>query len=121
MRKNLTVSVLALAIPSAIALVHCSSAPALCEGAACGAAGDGGSDGDGGRVDVPADCDPNADPKDAPKCVVNAFGVFVDANGDDANEGTKEKPVKTITAALGKLAGKPRVYVCEGTYEEHVK
>jgi len=60
--------------------------------------------------------------KDAPKCVVSDFGVFVDGrSGADTNTGTKESPVKTIGAALGKLGGKSRVYVCDGTYGEHVK
>jgi hypothetical protein len=73
-------------------------------------------------VAPPAGCDASAEPKDAPKCVVNDYGVFVDATGgSDTNPGTKELPVKSITAALGKVAGKPRVYVCEGTYAEHVK
>ncbi len=81
----------------------------------------GGGDG-GGDVQVPPGCDPAAEPKDAPKCVVTDLGVFVDAtNGADSNPGTKESPTKTIGAALGKLAGKARVYVCEGTYAEHVK
>jgi hypothetical protein len=91
---------------------------------------DGGSEAstlpnDGGGGDVvqpPVGCDPAADPKDAPKCVVSEFGVFVDATGGaDANPGTKESPVKSIGAALGKLGNKQRVYVCEGTYAEHVK
>jgi hypothetical protein len=81
------------------------------------------SDGGGGDVvQPPVGCDPAADPKDAPKCVVSEFGVFVDATGGaDANPGTKESPVKSIGAALGKLGNKQRVYVCEGTYAEHVK
>ena len=89
---------------------------------------DGGSDGpvqaDGGGdvVQVPADCNVMADPKDSPACVVDGFGVFVDAtSGADRNPGTKAQPVQTIGAALGKLGGKPRVYVCEGTYAESVK
>ena len=82
---------------------------------------DGGGAESGADV-VPAGCDPSAEPKDAPKCVVSDFGVFVDgASGSDANAGTKESPVKSIGAALGKLGGKTRVYVCEGTYAEHVK
>ncbi len=100
-----------------------SSVPGLCDNGACDSA-DGGRDaiGDGGGdVQVPEGCDDKAEPKDAPKCVVNKFGVFVDANGADGNTGTRESPVKTIGAALGKLAGKPRVYVCEGAYAEHVK
>ena len=101
-----------------------SSVPALCDNGAC-ESNDGGSDaldGGGDVVQPPAGCDPSADPKDAPKCVVSEFGVFVDgANGADGNAGTKESPVKSISAALGKLGGKTRIYVCEGTYDEHVK
>ena len=73
-------------------------------------------------VDAPEGCDPNADPKDAPKCVDDSFGVFVDTTGgSDSNVGTKQSPLKSINSALGKLAGKARVYVCAGTYAEHVK
>src|SRR5262245_43767316 len=105
MRKTISVSTLLFAVPCALALAHCSSLTSVCEGAACGSTTDGGSDGatsDGGQVDAPEGCDPKADVKDAPKCVVNEFGVFVDAAGSNDNPGTKEKPVKTITAALGK-------------------
>ena len=96
-----------------------------CQGGADGAidasASDGDS-GDSGMVLPPAGCDPAADPKDAPKCVVNEFGVFVDgAGGSDGNVGTKDSPVKTLSAGLGKLSGKARLYICAGTYAEHVK
>jgi hypothetical protein len=80
------------------------------------------ADGGGDAVAPPAGCDPSAEPKDAPKCVVSEFGVFADARGgSDGNPGTKESPVKSLTAAVGKLGNKSRVYVCEGTYAEHVK
>ena len=81
---------------------------------------DGGGD---GQVPAPPGCDESADPKDAPKCVVNEYGVFVDGtSGSDTNAGTKESPLKSITAALGKLGGKPRVYICGvGPYAESVK
>lgn len=76
----------------------------------------------GSDIVVPPGCDLNADAKDAPACVANEVGVFVDAtNGNDASSGTKELPLRTIGAALGKLGGKPRVYVCEGAYAESVK
>lgn len=91
-------------------------------------AGDGGADSPAtaeGGADVaqpPAGCDPLAEPKDAPKCVVSEFGVFVDGTGGaDGNAGTRESPVKSIGAALGKLGNKNRIYVCSGTYAEHVK
>lgn len=104
-----------------LGLAHCSSSPVVCQGAACeldASAIDGPKD----DVSVPPGCDAEADPKDAPACVVNTFGVFVDAaSGSDSNPGTKESPLKTVAAALAKLEGKPRIYVCEGTYREHVK
>ena len=105
--------------------LQCGSDAVSCEeGRSCATGPDGGADGPIAEagVDAPPGCDPQADVKDAPKCVVSEFGVFVDgAGGNDANAGTKESPVKSIGAALGKLAGKTRVYVCEGTYAEHVK
>jgi len=68
----------------------------------------------------PPGCDLSKDPKDSAPCVVNGYGVFVDANaGSDANDGTKAHPMQTIQAALAKNL--PRVYACAGTYAEHVK
>ncbi len=92
------------------------------ETATCPLPADGGTDAGGDVVQPPQGCDPSADPKDSPKCVDDSYGVFVDAaNGSDSNGGTRASPLKTIGGALGKLAGKPRVYVCDGTYAEHVK
>jgi len=110
-------------------LVACAGdTPALCDDNACDANAEGGpeaaspTEAGADVVQPPAGCDPAADPKDAPRCVVSDFGVFVDAAaGADGNPGTKEAPVKSITAALGKLAGKTRLYLCDGTYPEHVK
>ena len=47
------------------------------------------------------------------------LGVFVAEKGDDAGDGSRAKPFKTITHGLevGK-ATKRRVYVCRGTYKE---
>jgi hypothetical protein len=85
-----------------------------------GDGGDGNVDGEGG-VKPPEGCDDKADPKDSAPCVVSSFGVFVDgAGGSDTNDGTKEAPVKTFAGALAKVGNKPRIYVCEGTYAEHV-
>ena len=116
--------ILAAALSVSVLAFHCGSDPASCgETRTCGGGDGGGVDGGGdGDVVVPADCDLTAEPKVAPKCVANGVGVFVDgASGADGNAGTKESPVKTIGGALGKLGGKSRVYVCEGTYAEHVK
>lgn len=59
----------------------------------------------------------------APACVVDELGIFVDGDGgDDARAGTRLAPLKTINAALGKLAGRPRIYICgDGRYEERVR
>jgi hypothetical protein len=78
-------------------------------------------------VVVPADCDEAADviAPEAKGCVVEAFAVFVDADGgSDDNEGTKAKPLRTMGAAVAKVAttGKRRIYICgSATYAEHVK
>lgn len=79
--------------------------------------------GGGGGPEAPAGCDPGAEPKDSPACVVDTFGLFVDgASGNDANAGTKAAPLKTLGAALGKLAGKSRIYLCgAGPYVESVQ
>jgi hypothetical protein len=107
-------------ILGALATASCSSLPEACRGDACGAAAtpDGG---DGGTATPPPGCDPLADPREAPRCVVNDYGVFVDAaSGLDANPGTRESPVKSIAAALARAGARPRVYVCDGTYPERV-
>ena len=72
-------------------------------------------------VPVPPGCDPTADVQTASACVVDSYGVFVDAtNGNDGSPGTQKAPLKTVHAALGALTGKPRVYLCDGTYSEQV-
>ncbi len=66
-------------------------------------------------------CDLTKSAKDSPACVDDAVGVFVSPNGSDEGAGTKTSPVKSIGKALEKQGNKPRVYVCEGTYEERVE
>ena len=56
---------------------------------------------------VLAPCDPSTAP-DA------ATGVFVSLKGDDANDGSRERPYATIEKAAA--AGKPNVYVMQGIY-----
>ncbi len=69
----------------------------------------------------PLNCDTTKDPKDAPGCLDNRMGVFVDATGgNDANAGTKTSPFQTIAKALSSVGTLTRVYVCEGTYQEDV-
>jgi hypothetical protein len=124
---GITSALFALAGIVSLSIACGSSTAGTCEEtSSCTPGTDGGNDGSSGgqdgSVDAPPGCDPKADPKDAPACVVSEFAVFVDGKGgNDGNAGTKDSPVKTIGAALGKLAGKPRIYVCEGTYDEHVK
>ena len=69
-------------------------------------------------IDAPAGCELTKDPKDSPACIADSVGIFVDGTkGDDAaGDGTKTKPVKSIAKGLSILSGKPRVYVCDGSY-----
>ncbi|WP_437951738.1 PGRS family protein [Sorangium sp. So ce296] len=54
--------------------------------------------------------------------VADTCGVFVSSGGDDASEGTKEAPVKTLSAALARAEkGKRRVYACAEAFEEAVE
>ena len=66
-----------------------------------GAIVDGGDSG----FDAPANCDLKKDPKDSPDCVVSSVGIFVSEGGLDTNDGSKEKPVKTIGKALSIAGG----------------
>src|SRR5690606_20732871 len=66
---------------------------------------------------TPPDCDPAADAISpaATGCVVDTFALFVDAeNGDDANDGFKDKPLRSVGAAVAKVpsTGKRRIYIC---------
>ena len=58
---------------------------------------------------------------ESPECVDEAVGVFVSVAGDDANDGTRGRPFRTIGKGVEARGDKPRVYVCEGTYEENVR
>ena len=86
--------------------------------ATCGAPGDGGPD---AGVIVPPGCDLTKGPKESPACVDERVGIFVDgSSGANSNPGTKASPKKTVGAAVAATGGKPRVYICEGTYAESV-
>jgi hypothetical protein len=61
----------------------------------------------GGTGGSPDGCDPSK----TSKPVADSCGVFVSPAGDDTNSGTKEKPLKSITAALTKSA---TIYACAG-------
>lgn len=124
------VSAATLTSIAALTFSGCASSAATCAddstcpGSPNADAGDGSVGPGDAQPDVvapPAGCDPTADPKDAPKCVVSDYGIFVDAtSGLDTNAGTPDAPVRLISTALGLLKGKPRIYVCEGNYTEKV-
>jgi hypothetical protein len=61
----------------------------------------------GGDAGPPPGCIPSKS-KDP---VADACGIFVSATGDDSAAGTKEKPLKTIQAALAKGS---TIYACAG-------
>ncbi len=69
---------------------------------------------------IPDGCDLSVTPDKAPACISDEIAIFVSPTGDDTNDGTKARPVRTIGAALSKLQAKPRIYVCDGTYREAI-
>lgn len=75
------------------------------------------SSGGGGSV-VSDECVPSINTGVVP----NDCGVFVALNGDDANPGTKEKPKKTMGAAItaAKSSG-GKLYACGQTFQETVE
>ncbi|MCC6664057.1 MAG: hypothetical protein IT375_09945 [Polyangiaceae bacterium] len=76
-----------------------------------GVGGQGGASGSGG--DGGTGCDTTKSPSEAACLVANEFGYFVSPKGDDTSgDGTKDKPFKTIGAALKGTAAK-NVYVCD--------
>jgi hypothetical protein len=85
-------------------------------GGSQGASGSNGSGGQGGEPG--AEC--SGDVADDPGCwTSNALGVFVSSdNGDDeAGDGTRESPFKTIMRGVVASAGK-NVYVCLGVQND---
>ena len=83
-----------------------------------GPGGEAGRGGDGGVV-IPATCDLTKSPKDSPSCVDDGVGIFVSPSGKGGATGKKADPLRSIAEAVAKAAadGKPRVYVCEGSYD----
>ena len=124
MRTSLVVGAVLLGV-GAVLVSACVKGDECDFGGCSGPTADGGNDGpssDAPGIDAPPGCDLTKDPSESTACVDDLVGVFVDGtSGDDGNPGTKASPVKSITTALTKLAGKARVYVCAGTYPEHVK
>lgn len=72
---------------------------------------------------LPPGCDGAKDPKDEGCLITDQVGVFVSTTtGDDARDGTKPSPVRTIARGVerARATGKRRVYVCEGDYPEPI-
>src|SRR5947209_3887284 len=90
---------------------------------------DGGHEGgvtEGGGAEAATDGNTGCDPSpSASTCgITDARGVFAApaaSGGSDTNDGTREHPVASIAHALdlAKAASK-NVYVCAGSYAEHV-
>jgi hypothetical protein len=80
--------------------------------------------GEDAPVVIPNDCDLTKSPKQSPSCVDDGAGIFVDASKGKPNaKGTKVDPLPTISSAisLAVMTKHPRVYVCDGKYDETVK
>jgi hypothetical protein len=93
------------------------------EAGSAGMAGSGGAGGEAGGGTPPMDCDP-ADL--TPGCVLKTTGaIFVAPSaqgGEDTNDGTQSAPVLTVTKAIELAAGiNIPIYICAGTYKEHVE
>jgi hypothetical protein len=74
---------------------------------------------DGGAPDGP--CDPTGEPSTNPCALDSQYGVFVSPAGTDSASGTKADPLKTIGEGIANaLLGTKRVFVCAGTYDEHI-
>jgi len=121
MRSNMVALGVLFALPTlGAALACCSQLPTCVDANNCTAyqdAGDGSSDALPDVV-VPPGCDLAKSPKESPACVSDDVGVFVSPQGKDGATGKKTDPLRSIAEAVGK--GKPRVYVCEGTYDANV-
>ena len=93
----------------------------LCAGTVCDPVVSSGDASDNSDA-VPDGCDPTAEPKDAPKCVVDGYGVFVNpVSGDDSNNGKHGTPFRTIKTAIAGVGKYSRIYVCKGSYDESVQ
>ena len=89
----------------------------------CEDAGGGGTEPSdaGGAPPSPSGCDPSKPPEESVECLNDADAVFVSSAGNKQDRGDRARPVRTIAAAMTKLEGKKRIYVCEGEYPENVK
>ena len=128
-----TGAALCLPIAAGIALVGalapaCGTSECATTATCGGQAGNGAGDADARvsfpEVPPPPGCDPTADAKSAPECLVDAYALFVDAvDGSNGGDGTRAAPLRTLATAtdIDKLRGRPRIYVCGlGPYPESV-
>lgn len=70
---------------------------------------------------IPTGCDLQKEPGESPDCIDSEVGIFIDpTRGDDTANGSKLNPVKTIRTALTRRGRRPRLYLCEGLYEETI-
>jgi hypothetical protein len=84
--------------------------------------GAGGGDGGGGdAAGPPAGCE--KPPKDEPRTVVERCGVFVAPTGADDAPGTRERPLKTLRAAVDAAVARKvfRVYACASEFPERLE
>jgi hypothetical protein len=76
---------------------------------------------DATSVDAAVSCDAVSEANYTSCSLTDTSGVFVSPNGSDSAAGTMRAPLKTITEGLAKAAlGPKRVFVCAGTYDEHL-
>ena len=118
--------------------LDCPNADGAIDGSSDGAVAADGARGDVDVVDakVPSDaadasdaafvvdgCASTLAPKDDGCVLQDAIGVFVSPTGSDDAPGTAEQPVATVAKAvsIARLAGKPSVFVCSGTYAAKVE
>lgn len=88
-----------------------------------GTMGDSGNAGEGGEAGAAAAACADPDSPTA-RCVldVGAAGIYVAPSGSDDNDGTQSAPVASITHALELAGAYPvPIFVCAGTYQEHVE
>ncbi|MBK8253514.1 MAG: PGRS family protein [Polyangiaceae bacterium] len=91
-------------------LFNCATGGGAGSTATAGTAGSGGT-----GASTPEGCVP----KDATGPVADGCGIFVALSGNDANQGTKTNPLKTLKAAIEKAkADSKRVYACGETFNE---
>ncbi|MDB4995772.1 MAG: Endoglucanase, partial [Myxococcaceae bacterium] len=115
---------------AAVTLVACSSLSCEDDGTCAGpTVQDGGTEG-GPVVDVAVDADDGSTvvpgceqtPRETADVLQDKCGMFVAPSGDDAADGSRDKPYRSLAKAIteAKAQKKFRVYACSGTFDEYV-